>query len=903
MRASRLSGIFLSHAKADGEAPGSDRIPQSVLHYEIQTKLGQGGMGVVYKAIDKKLNRAVALKFLPLQIDRSNTDLQRFLQEAQALSALNHPHIATIYAVEDGGEQQFIVLEYLAGGTLKAKLQEAYGSGGSLAIDDIVKYARQTAEGLAHAHSRGIVHRDVKTSNLMLTAEGNVKITDFGVAKLGGSPLATIPGSLMGTIAYMSPEQALGMEVDARSDVFSFGVCLFEMITGRLPFEAPNDAALITKVASARAPELKEYRGDVPAGLELVLQGAMKKRVEDRYQTMDDVLQDLQGPVPAGLPITQTRIRSTLRPSVRSTPKRARWIAAVSVVSLVALLGGVLFVNWPQRTKQLVVLRLRNVSGDPSNQALCDGLTELLTNKLSQVAQLQGQVDKLRGPLSVVPASEVLKEAKEGKQEVTSAQAARSVHGAALVVEGSVQRMDGRVIVTFSLVDTDKQTILDARDVAVPSEQLSGLQDLLVSKASEMLKVHLKPEARRALAAELPKSASAYELYLQGRGYLQRYDRVDNLDSAIEVFQRALTQDSAYALAYAGLAEAYLRKYKATKAPELISQARNSANRAVELNATLAPVHYAMGLIHAAGGDYDFAIERFKSSIKIQAEPDAYRELANAYDSSNRPKEAEATYRSAIQMRPTYWAGYRDLAVFHQDHGRFEEALPLFMKVVELTPDNYRGWANLGGLYLRLPGMHAKAIEYFEKANAITPTYIAYYNLGTAFYQLKRYDDAIEMYKKATQLTQTDARPWGMLGDLYRDWTQSQDAMRDAYAHAIQLTKQELLVNPNEGQNWARIASWRVATDQKTALEEIREALSLAPDDGFVWARAASVYEQSSLRDEAVAAAKAALEHGFSRVELESWRPLVRLLQDPRYQGFIEERARKSSPVQRSTSK
>src|SRR5262249_37204349 len=176
-------------------------------------------------------------------------------------------------------------------------------------------------------------------------------------AKLGASSLATIPGSLMGTIAYMSPEQALGMDVDARSDVFSFGVCLFELITGRLPFEAPNDAALITKVSSARAPELKDSRSDVPAGLELVVQRAMRKRVEDRYQTMDDVLQDLQAPAP-NRSLTQTRIKTSFKAPVRRTPKRARWIAAVSVVSLVALLAGVLYFNWPQPTRQLAVLRL-----------------------------------------------------------------------------------------------------------------------------------------------------------------------------------------------------------------------------------------------------------------------------------------------------------------------------------------------------------------------------------------------------------------------------------------------------------------------------------------------------------------------------------------------------------------
>src|SRR5262249_34716194 len=198
----------------------------------------------------------------------------------------------------------------------------------------------------------------------------------------------------------------------------------------------------------------------------------------------------------------------------------------------------------------------------------------------------------------------------------------------------------------------------------------------------------------------------------------------------------------------------------------LISQARKSAQEAIQLNDSLAPVHYAMGLIHVAGGEYEFAIERFKNSIKIQPEPDAYRELANAYEASNKTADAEATYRTVIQMRPTYWAGYRDLAVFYQTHGRFMDALPLFVSVIRLTPDNYSGLTNLGGLYLRL-GMPSRATEYFERALSIRPAYPIYYNLGTAFYRQKRYEEAIAMYERATQLAPTEARPWAALGDVY----------------------------------------------------------------------------------------------------------------------------------------
>src|SRR5260370_17916212 len=342
-------GTLPAKAELNGQAAS-----EQILHYEVRTKLGEGGMGVVYKAVDRKLNRLVALKFLPPHIDPSDASLERFLQEANALSALNHPHIATIYTLEADGERQFLVLEYLPGGTLKAKLQQARTLDTSLSTHNILKYAQQTAEGLSHAHARGIIHRDVKTSNLMLTEDGDVKVTDFGVAKLTGSSLRTLPGSLVGTIAYMSPEQVLGMEVDARSDAFSFGVALFELISGRLPFEAPNDAALLTKIANARVPQLREFRPDVPPELERIVGRALKKRREERYPSMGEVLVDILA-LREGRP-TQTRLGTRNQvPRVLSprTPisRRAflggRWFVSLIVATLGALIAAVVLFRSP----------------------------------------------------------------------------------------------------------------------------------------------------------------------------------------------------------------------------------------------------------------------------------------------------------------------------------------------------------------------------------------------------------------------------------------------------------------------------------------------------------------------------------------------------------------------------
>ncbi len=892
MRARRSSGRF-PKPKIDKvlRAPGAIARPvperKSVLHYQVQEKLGQGGMGVVYRAVDKKLNRMVALKFLPPQLEPSSVDLERFLHEASALSALNHRHIATIYGVEDVDGQHFLVLEYLPGGTLKRKLQQVYGSGGVLSIDEILKYARQTAEGLAHAHSKGIVHRDVKTSNLMLTEEDDVKITDFGVAKLRGTAGATTPGSLVGTIAYMSPEQAMGIEVDPRSDVFSFGVSLFELIAGRPPFEAPNEAALITRVASSQAPELRSFRSDVPRGLEMVVEKALQKRVEKRYQTMDELLTDLRAPADRNPILTEGRAGTSVKVP-RALTHRTFRVAAASILMLAALIAASLYFSLPKRLfdrhpiragQTLAVVRLRNVTGDESNEVLCDGLTELLTNKISQLEQLQGS-------LSVVAPSEVFKAKKDPRKNITSAEA-RNTLGATLVLEGAVQRNQDRVIVTVQLIETEKQTILAASDIAAPIEKLSDLEGPLLEKVAEMLNVQLRPEARRTIATGLPVDPGAYEFYLQGRGYLQRFDRVEAMDNALEVFQQALILDPTYALAHAGMAEAYLRKYNDSKEPALINLARFSGQRAIQLNDALAPVHYAMGLIHASSGEYERAIDRFKKSNQILPTPEAYRALADAYDKSNKLKEAEATYRNAIQMRPTNWAGYRDLASFYQAHGRFKEALPLYEKVVQLTPDNYAGFANLGMIYARM-GNQSQAIEYYQRSIAIKPAWATYYNLGTAAYAQERYAYAVEMYKKATEMNPSEGRPWAALADTYRFLPHSPDQVKDAYAHAIALIEKELNVNPRDGKNWARIANYRIVTDPKRALREIADALRLSPGDNFVLSRAALVYEQSGMREEALAAAKAAVERGYSIDEIRRWPPLAQLLQDPRCTFALE---------------
>jgi len=890
LKDARLDGEVLAAdgnaAAAPGQATGSiDSLTSTgverVLHYEVQAKLGEGGMGVVYKAVDQRLNRLVALKFLPPQIHHSNVDLQRFLQEANALSALNHPHIATIYAVETAGEQQFLVLEYLPGGTLKAKLQQTCSSGAVLSIEDVLKYAQQTAEGLAHAHARGIVHRDVKTSNLMLTEEGDVKITDFGVAKLTGSSLRTIPGSLLGTIAYMSPEQALGVEVDARSDAFSFGVVLFELITGHLPFEAPNDAALLTKVANARAPELKAFRADVPPGLEQIVGKALKKRLEERYGTMGELLADIRALREGHSTQTRPPTRSEI-PAV-ARPQSAKWVVGVVAAIMVAVLAVVLL-TWSRRLFRAVPAEQTSVATAPPGKALAkQGANQLVVlpflgqgqagetfseNVITELTKEFAKLAPSQPSLSIVPTTEVRKE------KVTTPKEAVAKLGATLALSGAIIQDGDRLIGAANLLGAQKQLVVNAVDFDISIDELPTLHQSLVPKVAAMLKLQMSeaPEAR--------------ELYLQGRGYLERYDRLENLENAISAFEKALFKDDKYALAHAGRAEAYLRKYRLTRDKTSLKSAGQSVDNALQLNNQLAPVHFARGLFRSATGDQEGAIESFNQSLVIERGPDAIRELANSYDAMNRLEQAEEMYPQAIQMRRGYWLGYKDLAVFYQRHGRLKEALRLLLLVVQLAPESRSSYTNLGGVYLKLEN-YSDATDAYKRALEIDPSAQAYYGLGTSFYNAHRYPEAVDAYKKSVKLSPTNAMYLGALADASRRVTGMEDVAVDAYNQAVALREEELKIRPRDAKIRAEIASWSTLTNKKRALKEIGKALQLNSRDNRVQALAAVVYEQLGRRSQAIAAVEKALALGYSLEEIRSWPPLEKLRQDPRYKRIV----------------
>ena len=849
---------------------------RTVLHYEIKEPLGEGGMGVVYKALDRKLNRVVALKFLPRDLVASPEANQRVLQEATALSLLNHPHIATLFDLEEVNGDRFLVLEYLGGGTLKARVEALSREGHQLSIEELLDYAIQTAEGLAHAHRRGIIHRDLKTNNVMLTEERRLKITDFGIAKLSQFGGSTRPGSLIGTPRYMSPEQAEARELDSRSDIFSLGVVLFELTTGRLPFEAESRDALLLKIAKLPAPAMSAFRREVPAELERIVAKMMMKDPAGRYQTAEDLHADLQSLRSTLLDRTLSQVREP----ARSRSRRHRWLLAIPPAALIVAAGAYLYLQRASSSRQLTppppesrlaVLPFRCNGDGRLEEAFCNGLFELAANRLSE---LDGE------RIRVIPAREVI------RQQVRTAQEAHQAFSATLALATALKRSEEKSVATLEVLDATKAVALGSGSVEIGNQELARLPDLIAQRTAAILRLPSRSQAQPARG--LTTNPKAFELYMRGRGFLQRYDRAELREQAIRAFDEAIEVDPQYALAHAGRAEAYLRVFRSTSQPSALTEARASCQRALALNDQLSATRLTMGMIHRAAGEYPDAIISFESALKVQPDsPDAYRELGNAYAAAGRTGEAEATFLRAIRLRPDDWSAHRDLGTFYSQLGRLQESVAQFKRVIELTPDNYEGYRNLGGVYLRR-GNYEDAETALRKSLELRPNEAAYSNLGTLYYFRKQFAEAAKAYKSATDLNPEIARIWANLGDAYRRVPGKESEADNAYRRAISLLRRDLANNDKDAQIRANLAMvLSMVKENGPALAELKRALEASPNDGYVVSRGILVYEQAGMREQALALVPRAIQSN-SLAEIESWPPLDQLRGDPRYIEILQ---------------
>jgi len=791
---------------------------RTVAHYQILEKLGEGGMGVVYKARDTRLGRLVAIKFLAPRLADSPRARARFLREARIVSALNHPHIAVIHEAGECEGNLFLVFEYLPGGNLITRAPHT--------LAQALEYAVQLAEALAAAHRHGIVHRDVKPANALFTEDDTLKLADFGLARQTTDVRLTGTGTAVGTPAYMAPEQFQGANANTRSDVYSLGVVVHELLAGTLP--QPGHALA------------------VPAPLQPVLERALAAEPRHRYADAGEMAADLRTAV--ALLDSATRAE-TVALTVRA-PHRAVW-AFVLVLALAAALASHTpparqSVSLPE---QLVVLPFLN-NGGASWQVFCDGLTETLSAAFSRL-------EKPQSGIHVVPAAAVR------KQSVSSVSDARRMLGARYAVTGSMQPELAGLHLTIRVLDAKTARPLGAREASFAPGQLPLLPDWAVSQIARVLSITSRAEDSTALEETRPHEPGAYEFYLEGRGYLSHYDVPEDLANAVASFHKALQRDPRYALAYAGMAEAQWRTWRATRDPQWLEQAAASAERARRLNDRLAPTYIIIGRIENSRGRNQEALRAFRRALELEPlNPDAYGAMALAWQSMGNPAEAEAAYRKVLELRPGEWLGYNNLAVFYSEQHRFTDAEKTFQQMIALTPENVTAFQNLGGLYLMM-GRYAEADAALERALALKPTPVAYSNLGTAYYYAGRYAEAAAMMEKAVEQRPADFQLWGNLADACSWAPGKRERAREAWASAIKLAKGQLSVNPGDAQIRSSLGVYQAHEGNcPAALTSIARARHGLPSSARVLFKSARVDELCGRRGEAFEALAAALQSG-----------------------------------------
>ncbi|MBN1211709.1 MAG: protein kinase [candidate division Zixibacteria bacterium] len=850
--------------------------------FTVLKKLGFGGMGEVYLAEDRELNRQVALKFLPLPLCRDEDCRKRFKREARAAAQLSHPNIVTIYEVAEFQGRPFIAMEHIEGKSLSDIIRK-----NELKLSEVLELAMQICEGMHRAHHSGVIHRDIKPSNIMVDNDGRVKILDFGLASIKNEQKITRDGAVLGTSGYMSPEQILGEKIDERSDIFALGIVFYEMITGRQPFKKDSEDATYRAILEETPEPLRRFKADVPEEWQHVVAKALEKNPSLRYQHSDECRSDLK----------RLQVKLESRPGLmrrgeyrrewRAYHNRIRLMGLIMVIALAllltlssttrrAILRWLHFDSVPFE-KHLAVLPFTCLGDVYAGQTFCDGLMETLTTRLTQM-------EKFQGALWVVPAREVR------EREVFSVKDARRAFGVTLAVTGSVQELGEDIRLALNLIDTRSERQIHSALIDVPLNELVVLQDSTVISIAEMLEIHLHPEQERYLTSGRTDVPEAFGLYLAGRGYLQRFEKSACIDTAVMKFREALDYDPGYALAYAALGEAYWRKYKATNELEWIEQARGNSQVALSLDAQLAPVHITLGMIYRGTGEYEKAVREYNlARVQEPSNYEAYRGLAAAYEALNMFDEAVAQYRKIIALRPKYWAGYFDLGLFYTYHGDNDKAVALLHRAARLVPYNVRDYNDIGALYCLL-NFNDEARRMWRQSIEIEPNYAAFSNLGFLYYKERDYEEAARMYERALEISDHDHNVWNNLASAYYYLPGMREKALDTYQRAIVEAEKQLRVNPRDPVLLVSLAQYyAVVGDTVKARDMVDEALQLDAENTEVIVSALFVFEKLNDRSASVFWVKKILQLGYPPENLASYPEFESLLTDERVKKVIEE--------------
>ncbi len=790
-------------------------IGETLGHYVILRHLGLGGMGEVFLAEDTRLQRKVALKVLP--VDATDDErIERFRREARAVAALNHPNIVTLFSVESEGDVHYLTMEYVDGKTLGDTIPAS-----GLPLNRILEIGVPLAAALAAAHERGVVHRDLKPSNVMISTEGQPKILDFGLAKwldsadhdpdpTAATELRTQEGMVLGTAPYMSPEQLQGLELDHRTDIFSLGVLLFEMTTGRRPFTGHSSAELVSSILRDAPPEIGEKRDGVPEQLRRVIGLCLEKNRDHRLQSAADLRRELED-LRAGTVSVQT-----VAPAARATERSLKWPLLATATLLLVGLG----FWWTQRPSPppqdrlgLAILPFANLTGDPAQNYLGEGLSAGLLTQLAEASTIR-----------------VVGRAATWSQSGSPAKLAREL-GVGSLVDGEVQRDGDGLVVDVHLTDVGTSLVLWSGRFEGVRDRLMSLQREIAEQLIAVLSIRLSQKELERMARDPTRSFEAYEYFMRGFERLESVRTSDDAKSAATFFRQALRLDHEFALAHAGLSEALWRQHLFEPTADLLIQAEESARQALAIDSALPTGQVALARVLRSRGRSADSIGQLQEALAHHPKPgEAYLELAASYEQTGDLESAEESLRAAVLLGDDWFAG-NALGMFLARHGRYEDSRAAFESAAAKAPSGLsQPQENLATLDLS-QGRFDQAIAAFEQLPKPIREGRLASNIGTAYYyssHKEKWQRAERYYKLAVELSPRRDLYRSNLADLYLELGREDEA-RKSYRIAWALVDEQLEANPESAQLLLRRAQYEAKGGECESAVRHAAALVLAP--------------------------------------------------------------------------
>jgi serine/threonine protein kinase/tetratricopeptide (TPR) repeat protein len=793
-----------------GLEPGMDFGPR----FRIEQLLGEGGMGKVYKAVDKELGRTVALKILQPELTKDPNVILRFKQELLLASKISHRNILRIHDLSEFDGVKFITMAFIEGRDLNQILKEEP----RFSIERSMKIGRQLCDALDAAHHEGVVHRDFKPHNVLMGLNDHVYVSDFGLAtsletaKMG----MTRTGAFVGTPRYMSPEQVEGKVVDHRSDLYSLGLVLYEMVAGEVPFNGDSTWQVMYQRVKDAPKDVKIANPSVPDNVARIIMHCLEREPSERYQSAKEIITDIDAHRAPEMS-TSSMYRKPNASSI-SASRTVQFTVPERAPLWVYIGGGTLVLA----TLFFAIPKTRNlVFHDSTNNtavSTVSGLPSLSQGKYLAVLPLQTLGDQSQlGYLA-----EGIEEALSAKLfqlqgiHVTSAEAAEKVDqklplpkiaralGANLVVQGMIQGSGDKVRIILHLEDVANGKRIWSKEFDGVAADIFTLEDQIYNQLVPALGVNPTHDEEAKAEARPTDNIAAYDLYLRGRNAMRGAD-TKSMESAMDFFTQALKQDRSFALAYTGIADAGLQMYDIKKDPFWTQKALAAAQQGQQLNDNLPEVHSTLGAVYSKLGKNAEAIAELKRAITLAPTSDlGYRRLGIAYLASGRNDQAIETFKKAIELNPYYWGNQTQLGNAYYTLGDYPKALEAFQQVVVLAPDLDVGYQNIGNIYVA-QGKYQEAVPFFQKCLQIQPYWSTYSNLGTAYFFLKQFPKAVEMFEKAVELNPNDTATTVNLADGYRAAGQ-QDKALATYQKAISAGFKELETNPQNADVMDQIA-------------------------------------------------------------------------------------------------